>query len=696
MSSEKEEKKQDGEEMAPEEEKVTSSKPAPGKPCAGCKHLRRRCAPGCVFAPYFSPDDTAEFAAVHLIFGAANLSKLLAEIALEDRAEFVESLVFEAVERQRNPTFGCVSHISLLQNVVGKVGGELAAAREELAGLAGPEEAIQPFDPASASPEAKRAAEVKLAAALRFVREQDDQIREKMLSEAGGAAAKRKQGMMAPRPAESSAAAASMMQMQQAAREQASMMQMQQAAAAREQVSMMQMQQAAAAREQASMMQMQQAAAAQQQQQQRHTVAQEHVKDTGFVQGPLRHWTPQQLAGAQTAEQDARMRWEIAAGKQKVMPQTAAAHKYQKEMAEGAEMGIRRQAAAEDQFYHAAMAQAQQLATAEEIARDPHMMMTIRQAAAAAGLTMDQYMMMMTMPQRHGQEGHYTGIRLTGDQNMTTMHQAQQYGNMGMMTRDPNMTMMPQQPANAQQLAAAAEELMLMQQQAAADCGVTIMSYLPEESANADAFLVPQQSQTVNPHSQEEACLAPLPPWLAGLPPRQQQTFRPGGSANADAFLNQQQRQNVQVQEEQSLPPLARWPHQQQTFLPGGGGSVDAEAFLFQQQQQPLPQTVNTQFQEQSSLPPWLAGLSLSQRETFLTGGASANSEAFLFQQQLQQPPQLQMVNVLGSQVEPSLPPSQAGLPGQQQNDGGDQDQSIDLVARYWNQFPNLPPDGRQ
>jgi hypothetical protein len=54
-----------------------SSAAAAAAPCAACKLLRRRCAAGCVFAPYFPPGEPHKFANVHKVFGASNVSKLL-------------------------------------------------------------------------------------------------------------------------------------------------------------------------------------------------------------------------------------------------------------------------------------------------------------------------------------------------------------------------------------------------------------------------------------------------------------------------------------------------------------------------------------------------------------------------------------------------------------------------------------------
>lgn len=46
-------------------------------PCAACKLLRRKCAEECPFSPYFSPHEPQKFAAVHKVFGASNVSKML-------------------------------------------------------------------------------------------------------------------------------------------------------------------------------------------------------------------------------------------------------------------------------------------------------------------------------------------------------------------------------------------------------------------------------------------------------------------------------------------------------------------------------------------------------------------------------------------------------------------------------------------
>ncbi|XP_047331737.1 protein ASYMMETRIC LEAVES 2-like [Impatiens glandulifera] len=106
-------------------------------PCAACKFLRRKCTHECVFAPYFPPDNPQKFANVHRVFGASNVSKLLSELHASQREEAVNSLSYEAEFRLRDPVYGCVGIISVLQHRLSKIQYDLAMARGELAGYIG-------------------------------------------------------------------------------------------------------------------------------------------------------------------------------------------------------------------------------------------------------------------------------------------------------------------------------------------------------------------------------------------------------------------------------------------------------------------------------------------------------------------------------------------------------------------------------
>ncbi|KAF9676966.1 hypothetical protein SADUNF_Sadunf08G0058300 [Salix dunnii] len=101
-------------------------------PCASCKLLRRRCAKDCIFAPYFPSDDPHKFAIVHKVFGASNVSKMLQELLVHQRADAVSSLVYEANARVRDPVYGCVGAISYLQNQVSQLQMQLAVAQADI------------------------------------------------------------------------------------------------------------------------------------------------------------------------------------------------------------------------------------------------------------------------------------------------------------------------------------------------------------------------------------------------------------------------------------------------------------------------------------------------------------------------------------------------------------------------------------
>ncbi|KAL3376551.1 hypothetical protein AABB24_003138 [Solanum stoloniferum] len=101
-------------------------------PCAACKFLRRKCLPSCVFAPYFPPEEPIKFTTVHKVFGASNVSKLLNEIQPHQREDAVNSLAYEAEARLKDPVYGCVGAISVLQRQVLRLQKELDATNADL------------------------------------------------------------------------------------------------------------------------------------------------------------------------------------------------------------------------------------------------------------------------------------------------------------------------------------------------------------------------------------------------------------------------------------------------------------------------------------------------------------------------------------------------------------------------------------
>lgn len=88
-------------------------------PCGACKFLRRKCISGCIFAPYFDSEQGAShFAAVHKVFGASNVSKLLQSVPVHKRLDAIITICYEAQARLRDPVYGCVAHIFSLQQQV--------------------------------------------------------------------------------------------------------------------------------------------------------------------------------------------------------------------------------------------------------------------------------------------------------------------------------------------------------------------------------------------------------------------------------------------------------------------------------------------------------------------------------------------------------------------------------------------------
>lgn len=112
---------------------MKSQEPRSSSSCAACKFLKRRCTPNCQFAPYFRSDEPKKFAKVHKVFGASNVSKILNEVAEEQREDTVNSLVFEAEVRLQDPVYGCIGAIASLQHKMVELQHDLILARARLA-----------------------------------------------------------------------------------------------------------------------------------------------------------------------------------------------------------------------------------------------------------------------------------------------------------------------------------------------------------------------------------------------------------------------------------------------------------------------------------------------------------------------------------------------------------------------------------
>ncbi|KAL2460783.1 LOB domain-containing protein 30 [Abeliophyllum distichum] len=138
-----------------------------GGPCGACKFLRRKCVLGCIFAPYFDQDQgAAYFAAVHKVFGASNVSKLLLHIPVQKRLDAVVTICYEAQARLRDPVYGCVSHIFSLQQQVVNLQADLSYLQGHLAALQIPTPPLPPPVHQLVIPQALSISDLPTAAAV--------------------------------------------------------------------------------------------------------------------------------------------------------------------------------------------------------------------------------------------------------------------------------------------------------------------------------------------------------------------------------------------------------------------------------------------------------------------------------------------------------------------------------------------------
>ncbi|KAG8045505.1 hypothetical protein GUJ93_ZPchr0008g13407 [Zizania palustris] len=103
-----------------------------GGACAVCKHQRRKCEPNCELAAYFPANKMNDFRALHLVFGVANLTKLIKANATEAaRRRAAETLTWEARWRERDPSEGCYREVSCLRRDNAMLRAENTALRRQ-------------------------------------------------------------------------------------------------------------------------------------------------------------------------------------------------------------------------------------------------------------------------------------------------------------------------------------------------------------------------------------------------------------------------------------------------------------------------------------------------------------------------------------------------------------------------------------
>jgi hypothetical protein len=98
--------------------------------CAACKHQRKKCSENCILAPYFPSSRSREFKAVHKVFGVSNITKFVRNAQEGDRRKVVDSLIWEALSRQRDPINGSYGEYTKVYNEYKRVFDELKMFRD--------------------------------------------------------------------------------------------------------------------------------------------------------------------------------------------------------------------------------------------------------------------------------------------------------------------------------------------------------------------------------------------------------------------------------------------------------------------------------------------------------------------------------------------------------------------------------------
>ncbi|KAF8393542.1 hypothetical protein HHK36_021786 [Tetracentron sinense] len=102
------------------------------KACAACKYQRRKCHKNCVLAPYFPPCRGEDFVNAHRLFGVSNILKILNNVEPDQKQAAINSIIFEANARKKDPVSGCVGTLRKLIHQFDAIRSELDITNQQL------------------------------------------------------------------------------------------------------------------------------------------------------------------------------------------------------------------------------------------------------------------------------------------------------------------------------------------------------------------------------------------------------------------------------------------------------------------------------------------------------------------------------------------------------------------------------------
>ncbi|GLJ17633.1 hypothetical protein SUGI_0307050 [Cryptomeria japonica] len=83
-------------------------------------------------SPHFPSTDPHKFEIVHRVFGTTHVLKTLQGLKENERAAAVNSMVYEANARIKDPVHGCAGAVDQLQKKIAELESQLSTKQEEL------------------------------------------------------------------------------------------------------------------------------------------------------------------------------------------------------------------------------------------------------------------------------------------------------------------------------------------------------------------------------------------------------------------------------------------------------------------------------------------------------------------------------------------------------------------------------------